>query len=117
MPAVPAVKKPKPRPKTGGRKPGSKNKTTLEARALAQQYAGDAMLTLVGLMTHAQSDSARIAACNSILDRAYGKPSQAVQVIEMRPNFSGWSKDRLAAYHGLPVEEYRAIEDDIQASF
>lgn len=110
-----AVKKP--RKPGSGRKPGSKNKVTLEARALAQKHAGDAMLTLVGLMTFASTDMARIAACNSILDRAYGRPGQSVEIIETKPDMSGWSARRVAAYHDLDLEQFEQIQQQLQDDF
>jgi hypothetical protein len=32
---------------------------------------------LVDLMDHAEKDETRLAACNALLDRGYGKPTQA----------------------------------------
>jgi hypothetical protein len=65
-----------------GRKSGTPNKRTitemLEIKALAQQFAPDAMTRLAFLAQKAESEAASVAACNSILDRAYGKPSQIV---------------------------------------
>lgn len=110
-----AVKKT--RAKSGGRRPGSKNKVTLEAREIARQYAGDAILTLVGLMTFASSDMARIAACNSILDRSFGRPGQSMQIIEAKPDMSGWSPRRIAAYHDLDLEQFVQIQQQLQEDF
>ena len=61
-----------------GRKPGSVNKSTAEIKELAQQYAPAALKELSRLATKAKSEQARVAAANTILDRAYGKPPQAV---------------------------------------
>ena len=59
--------------KTGGRQPGSPNKATAEVRAFASQYGEAALIELARLVGEAESEQARISACNSILDRAYGK--------------------------------------------
>ena len=65
-----------------GRTPGAKNKATQQAKAtigeLAQAHAPAALQALVEVMQQAGSASARVAAANSILDRAYGKPIQTV---------------------------------------
>jgi hypothetical protein len=65
-----------------GRKPGSPNKLKtsemLEIKELAQTYASAAIERLAHLAQKAQSEAASVAACNSILDRAYGKPAQVM---------------------------------------
>lgn len=66
------------RAKTGGRKAGTPNKSTAEVKALAAGYAPAALKELARLAIKAQSEQARVAACNAILDRAYGKPTQTI---------------------------------------
>ena len=66
--------------KTGGRKPGSLNKATAEVRVLAQAYAPDALQELSRLAIHAESEQARVSAIKEILDRAYGKSPQALEL-------------------------------------
>jgi hypothetical protein len=73
------------RPKTGGRKAGVPNKATREIKEIAQQFGPAAIRQLAklgGLLPGgkgaAESEQARTMACNSILDRGYGKPGQAV---------------------------------------
>lgn len=61
------------RPKTGGRKAGTENKVTLAVRKAAQKFGQAALDELARLMANSESDSVRVAACNAILDRAYGK--------------------------------------------
>ena len=71
--------------KTGGRKKGTPNKLTEEIRAIAEPYAKGAMreaARIAGLLPKqkgSESDQARVAAINIILDRAYGKPKQPVE--------------------------------------
>lgn len=66
-----------------GRPKGSKDKATLEQKAtisdLAKALAPQALKTLAEVMKSGASDAARVAAANSILDRAYGKPVQSVE--------------------------------------
>ena len=68
----------------GGRVKGVPNKATVEVKEIARAYGPDAikeLAKLAGLIdgeTKAESEQARIAALNGILDRGYGKPSQTV---------------------------------------
>lgn len=68
----------------GGRTKGVPNKATLEVKEMARAYGPDAikeLAKLAGLIEgegKAESEPARIAALNGILDRGYGKPAQAV---------------------------------------
>lgn len=61
-----------------GRKPGVPNKATAEIKALAQKHGAAAVERLAYLMTRAESEQAQVAACKEMLDRAYGKPAQAI---------------------------------------
>ncbi len=70
--------KPKGARKTGGRKPGTPNKSTLEIKSLAQLHAADALEELVRLATQAENEATRVSAIKEILDRAYGKSPQAL---------------------------------------
>lgn len=66
-----------------GRKKGSIARATIEQKAtladLAKSHTETAILTLVRVMEHGESEAARVSAANSVLDRGYGKPSQAVE--------------------------------------
>lgn len=70
--------------KTGGRQAGTPNKVQREDRELAKKYGPKAieeLAKLAGLkgVTHqAEAEAVRKGALDSILDRAYGKPVQAV---------------------------------------
>ena len=70
------------RTKTGGRKAGILNKATAEIRSLAREHGPAAIAELARLAKEAQSEPARISACNALLERAYGR-SQASQPIEI----------------------------------
>ncbi len=66
-------------PKTGGRTKGTPNKSTAEVKALAQTYGGEALETLATIMRNSDNDTAKIAAAKELLDRGYGKPTQAME--------------------------------------
>ena len=62
-----------------GRKKGSVNKATANVKALAQKHAPEAIKKLNELKTGKDVPAAtQRAAANDILDRAYGKPTQAI---------------------------------------
>ena len=63
----------------GGRPKGSRSKITAEIRELAQVHTAEALNTLVSVMRTGESEAARVAAANSVLDRGFGKPAQALQ--------------------------------------
>ena len=56
-----------------GRKVGSPNRATAEVRDLALDYGPAAVAELARLFREAKNETARIAACNSIIERAYGR--------------------------------------------
>ena len=73
-----------------GRPAGVPNKATKEQGArlseLAKSYTDLAFGTLVDVAMNGSSDTARIAAANSILDRGYGKPRvDEMEVIDLPP--------------------------------
>jgi Family of unknown function (DUF5681) len=57
--------------------PGGRPKIVAEVRELAQEHTGQAIETLVSIMTNPKSaPAARVSAANALLDRGYGKPPQ-----------------------------------------
>jgi hypothetical protein len=68
------------KPKTGGRKKGTPNKVTADVKAVAQQYGREAIESLVEIMRGTDyPPAARVSASKELLDRAYGKPQQAIE--------------------------------------
>lgn len=64
-----------------GRRPGSATKATADVIALAQQHGDKAIKALVEIATSdKQPAAARVSAANALLDRGFGKPSQAVEL-------------------------------------
>lgn len=72
--------------KTGGRVAGTPNKATAEVKELALVFGPAAIqraAELAGLVDGkkaAESEAAQMSALNTILDRAYGKPKQSLDV-------------------------------------
>jgi hypothetical protein len=67
--------RPKGSPKTGGRKKGTPNKVSTALQEAAQAYAPAALKTLNEICVGGESEAARVAAANSLLDRGHGKPT------------------------------------------
>lgn len=63
-----------------GRKVGVPNKVAREIAEAAKEYSEAALSVLADVMMTGDSAAARVAAANSILDRAHGKPRQSVEV-------------------------------------
>ena len=63
-----------------GRPKGAVNKATADIREAAQVYSEQALQVLVNVATAGESEAARVAAANAILDRAHGKPKQSTEV-------------------------------------
>lgn len=63
-----------------GRKPGSPNKVTASVREAAQEHGPEALDRLVFLSKNAVSEAVQVTATKEILDRAYGKSSQSVEL-------------------------------------
>lgn len=71
-----------PRQKTGGRQKGTPNKMArIDIMKAARIYSLQALGTLVDIMKdEAQPGATRVAAANSVLDRAYGKAKQITEI-------------------------------------
>ena len=60
-----------------GRPKGALNRSTLEVREAARAYTAEAIETLASIMRHGTTEAAQILAAKELLDRGYGRPSQA----------------------------------------
>ena len=59
--------------------PGGRPKVIAEVKELARAHTGEAIKTLVSIMTnHKAAPAARVSAANALLDRGYGKPLQHI---------------------------------------
>ena len=62
-----------------GRKPGMVSKAKQDLVKMAKGYAQEAVETLAEIMRNKQEpSSARISAATALIDRGYGKPTQAI---------------------------------------
>jgi len=67
--------------KVGGRVKGTPNHINTDARQHLIKHAGEAVEALLKIIRNPDAkDAAIVAAANSILDRAWGKPSMSMQV-------------------------------------
>ena len=97
----------------GGRRPGagrpagSQNRDTAASRAaLADLVAGHvevAIKTLSDIAQNGESESARVSASVAILDRAYGRPGQAVEITDTTPERPR-KTEIVAAHHPVTPE-------------
>ena len=59
--------------------PGGRPKVIAEVKELARAHTGEAIETLVSIMTNQKSaPAARVSAANALLDRGFGKPAQHI---------------------------------------
>lgn len=63
----------------GGRQKGTPNKEGANIKAVAALHGKEAIEHLIFLMKNADSHQVQVSAAREILDRAYGKPVQAVE--------------------------------------
>lgn len=80
-----------------GRPKGAVGKKKLALAEIAREHAPEAIKTLVRIMKEGETDSVRLSAANSILDRGFGKPFQATVEIpeDKAPQaFDGWIIER-----------------------
>jgi hypothetical protein len=68
----------KPGERRGGRKKGVPNKAGQELREVAKEYTPVAIKTLAEICENGESEAARVAAANALLDRGHGKPTAVV---------------------------------------
>jgi hypothetical protein len=87
----------KPGERRGGRQKGVPNKAGRELREVAKEYTPVAMKTLAEICEKGESEAARVAAANALLDRGHGKPTSVVVAdVTQRPG---------QTVHSEPVSE------------
>ena len=69
----------KTRAKTGGRKPGVKNKKTSSMREKARPYADKAIDVVYKLMKETDNHQVKLACCKELIDRGYGRPQVLIE--------------------------------------
>ena len=78
------------KPPGSGRKPGQKNKATLEIKELARAYGPRAiaeLARLAGLTKEAgsENEATRVTAIKELIDRGYGRPTQPISGDDSEP--------------------------------
>jgi len=63
-----------------GRRPGKVAQARRDLADMAKTHAAAALKTLAEIAKDGESESARVSAATAILDRAYGRPPQAMQL-------------------------------------
>jgi hypothetical protein len=90
--------------------PGGRIGIPAEVRELARSHTAAAINRLVHWM-NSNDARASVAACNSLLDRGYGKPVQAMEV-SAPDEFEGMTETELRAYL---KEQYKSLFGDGRA--
>lgn len=86
--------------------PGGRPKLLAEVQAYAREYSNEAIDGLVEIARSKKSPhAARVAAYNSILDRAWGRPAQSVDVTTNRKSTDEMSDAELMAIAAGAEEE------------
>lgn len=75
-----------------GRKKGKVGEAKRELAEMAKEHAEVALLTLVEIATGDGAASARVSAAVAILDRAFGKPPQALEHSALGGSLEGLAK-------------------------
>ena len=83
-------------------------KAPADVRSLARQHTAAAIASLAGIATNGKSESARVAACDVLLQRGWGKPqSSEAENGEIRITI------RKILEGGVTVVEQRASDKEI----
>lgn len=59
-------------------------------------------------MQHSASDAARVRAACAVLDRAWGRPPESIEVAHV-PDRIEWTRDRYQQHFGLSDAAYTAL--------
>lgn len=104
--------------KRGGRREGAGRPQGAQSRAtkvhkaslseLAREHTSTALSALVDIAQKGESESARVAAANSLLDRAYGKAPQSLQ--HSGPTGGPIQTVALDRLKGMEEEELKILE-------
>ena len=79
--------------------PGGRPKVVSHVRELARQHSEEAVQALCAVMNDpAEKGTARVAAAQVILDRAFGKPAPEADLV--LPPFDQWTDDMVVAVFG-----------------
>jgi hypothetical protein len=85
-------------------RPRGRTREIERCAAELKKYSPLAIKTLVEICRKGETHAVRLAAANSILDRAYGKPQQSVEL-------TGEVGHQLTLFEGLQIEDQRILTD------
>ena len=110
--------------KGSGRKAGKLSAGKMRIAEMAREYAEVALQTLVEISQSGITESARVTASNSILERAFGKSPQAMHLsgpnggpIEtINHDLSKLSEDELSVLHNIVAKSVTDPDRDGQES-
>ena len=103
--------------------PGGRPKVVAEVKELARAHTGEAIKTLVSIMTNPKgAPAARVSAASALLDRGYGKPPQhitgeggpsfVVRLPDVAPNAQAWLETVKPMLTATPVQHDVQHETD-----
>jgi hypothetical protein len=81
-----------------------------DIRECARRYGPKALAVLIKVAQNSQSDAARVAAANSLLDRGYGRPHQATEEPDPK-TIEGIVIEPLGKFNGNGHNEPVRLED------
>lgn len=97
--------------KTGGRSAGTPNKATAEIKQLAQVHGPRMVEELARLAVRAESEAARVSAIRELLDRAYGRPPQSIEMAhDIQTDWAAFLQ-AIASSRELPVKQFPTLSD------
>ncbi len=93
--------------------PSGRSKATKRISELAKAYTSDALNTLSEIVnSKSASDSARVQAANSLLDRAYGRPIQQNENVNVGVNYLDYL-EMLAEQENEEIKEVNCSVEDL----
>lgn len=99
--------------------PNGRPKASYQISDLAKQHTAEALATLVEICNDkGASPNARVTAAGALLDRAWGKPVQALQATNTNVNVKDWREVLAENFAGIEADlaEARRIEADREES-
>lgn len=119
MPAAARVRVSRPnrsltkRVKAGGRQLGTPNQRTIEGQDQCARYALKALKTLMAIMESSESDIARARAAGTILDRAWGRAPESIEIVRL-PDRTIWTRETLQQHFGMSADDYANLKTQIE---
>jgi hypothetical protein len=84
--------------------PGGKRKQDYRIKDLAQEYTPEVLKRLATIMRQSKDLRAAVAACGALLDRAYGKPAQSLDLTNSDRTLVEMFASAVRSANGLTTE-------------